>query len=117
MVVVRAGLGNHVDDAAGDSTELHFVVVRLHLEFLNFVDDGGDRVGREGHFRIVNAVQHEIVAAVCLTIYGGKRGTTDGGGLSPTDAFVGTVKGGARGEGWRVGKISSPYPRGSLPPL
>ena len=59
MVLVRAGLGNHVDDAAGDSTELHFVVMRLHLEFLNFVDDGGDRVGREGHFRIVNAVQHE----------------------------------------------------------
>src|SRR6202158_6460073 len=90
MVLVRAGLGNHVDDAAGDSTELHFVVVRLHLEFLNFVDDGGDRVGREGHFRIVNAVQHEIVAAVGLTIYGGKREGTDGGGLRTTDGLCGT---------------------------
>src|SRR2546422_4752320 len=96
MVFVRAGLGNNVDDAAGDSTELHFVVVRLHLEFLNFVDNGGDRVGREGHFRIVNAVQHEIVAAVCLTIYGGESEATDGGGVSTTHRFRGTDRGGAR---------------------
>src|SRR2546422_7498227 len=104
MVFVRAGLGNNVDDAAGDSTELHFVVVRLHLEFLNFVDDGGDRVGREGHFRIVNAVQQEIVAAVGLTIYGGKREVTDGGGLRTTDVFRGTDRGGARREVEKVSK-------------
>src|SRR5260370_17457546 len=87
MVLVRAGLGSHVEDAAGDSTELHFVVVRLHLEFLNFVDDRGNRVGREGHFRIVNAVQHEIVAAVGLTIYGGEPGATAWGGLGPPHLF------------------------------
>src|SRR5438445_11773660 len=96
MVLVRTGLGNHVDDAAGDSTELHFVVVRLNLEFLNFVYDGGDRVGREGHFRIVNAVQHEIVAAVGMTIYAGKRDATDGVGLRTTAVFAGTARGDTR---------------------
>ena len=106
MVLVRAGLGNHVDDAAGDSTELHFVVMRLHLEFLNFVDDGGDRVGREGHFRIVNAVQHEIVAAVGLTIYGGKREATDGVGLSTTDVLRGTDRGDARREVEKLSIVS-----------
>src|SRR5260370_13052652 len=94
MVFVRAGLGNNVDDAAGDSTELHFVVVRLHLEFLNFVDNGGDRVGREGHFRIVNAVQHEIVAPVGLTIYGGERKTGRWGGVGAPPAFGRNQKGG-----------------------
>src|SRR5258708_35474825 len=104
MVFVRAGLGNNVDDAASDSTELHFVVVRLHLEFLNFVDNGGDRVGREGHFRIVNAVQHEIVAAVCLTIYGGKSETTPGVGLSTPPVLRGTVRGGATRASQRLRK-------------
>src|SRR5260370_538457 len=101
MVFVRAGLGNNVDDAAGDSTELHFVVVRLHLEFLNFVDNGGDRVGREGHFRIVNAVQHEIVAAVGLTIYGGKHETTAWVGLTTTHPFPATPRVNARVIGLR----------------
>src|SRR2546425_10321155 len=104
MVLVRAGLGNHVDDAAGDSTELHFVVVRLHLEFLNFVDDGGDRVGREGHFRIVNAVQQEIVAAVGLTIYGGKSEVSDWVGLSPPEVLRGADRGGGRRGGEELRK-------------
>src|SRR5258708_26426644 len=106
MVLVRARLGNHVDDAAGDSTELHFVVVRLHFEFLNFVDDGGDRVGREGHFRIVNAVQQEIVAGVGLNIYGGKREVTDGVGLSTTDVLRGTDRGDDRREVEKLSKVS-----------
>src|SRR5258706_7486283 len=110
MVLVRAGLGNHVDDAAGDSTELHFVVVRLHLEFLNFVDNGGDRVGREGHFRIVNAVQHEIVAAVGLTIYGGESESTRGGGVSTTAGFRGAARGGGRRDVEKVKKSSSHHP-------
>src|SRR5258708_9638865 len=109
MVFVRAGLGNNVDDAASDSTELHFVVVRLHLEFLNFVDNGGDRVGREGHFRIVNAVQHEIVAAVCLTIYGGESGATHGGGLRTTHAFRPTGWGDATRAGGKASKSSPLY--------
>src|SRR5260370_22483017 len=106
MVFVRAGLGNNVDDAAGDSTEVHFVVGRLHLEFLNFVDNGGDRVGREGSFRIVNDVQHEIVAAVGLTIYGGKREGTDGVGLSTTGVLRGTDRRDARREVEKLSKVS-----------
>src|SRR5260370_14942715 len=108
MVFVRAGLGNNVDDAAGDSTELHFVVVRLHLEFLNFVDNGGDRVGREGHFRIVNAVQHEIVAPVGLTIYGGKNEANPWGGPRTTAHFSRTEKGDAKREGEKTTNTSPP---------
>src|SRR6266436_1453556 len=106
MVLVRAGFGYHVDDAAGDSTKLHFVVVRLNLEFLNFVYDGSDRVGREGHFRIVNAVQHEIVASVGLTIYGGKRETTNGVGLSTTAVLRGTDRGDTRREVEKLSIVS-----------
>ena len=35
MQLVRAGFGDYVDDAAGDSAELGLVIVRLDLEFLD----------------------------------------------------------------------------------
>jgi hypothetical protein len=62
---VGAGLRSDVDDAADDAAELCEVVVRLYLELLDIVDDGGVVVvADEGE--IVDTVEQEHVAAIAL---------------------------------------------------
>ena len=68
MVLVGAGLGDHADDASGDTAILGKIVVALGFKFLNGVHDRRVVVHPWMRVQIVFAVQHEIVAAVARAV-------------------------------------------------
>ena len=62
--------------------------MRVHFEFLNGVDDGRDRVRVALCTIVVNAVNHEIIAAVGLAVHRWKCETGTRGYRRPASAAV-----------------------------
>ena len=73
MELVRASLGDHVDDAAEDAPEFRLVVVRLDLKLLNRIDDGRNDVHVADVVGVVEPVQEMDVHAIPLTVDGRVR--------------------------------------------
>src|SRR5215510_11280376 len=87
MEVIRSGLRYYVDHAAENTAIFGFVVVGLHLELLNRVDDWQDRVTAAEEELVNDAVQKEHVATVPLSVdrrdnesrYGQRQGRVETG--------------------------------------
>src|SRR5262249_45070983 len=66
---VSAGLSHHINDPTQGTAKLGLVIVRLHFEFLNRIDDWRNSIRAEERSLIVDTVQHEEITAIGLTIY------------------------------------------------
>src|SRR5262249_10139312 len=66
---VGAGLALNIDDSAQRPAKLGFVVVRLDFELLNAIDDRGNGIGAQEWSLVIDAVQHEEITAIALTIH------------------------------------------------
>src|SRR5581483_11406732 len=77
MEVVGARFCHYIDDSAQHSAKLRLVVVRVHLEFLDIVDDRRHRVSTAEAFLVVKSVDKEKIAAVRLAVDRWEREGTD----------------------------------------
>ena len=71
--LVRARLGDHIDDASEDTSEFRLVVVRLNLELLNRIDNRRNDVHVADVIGVVEPIQEVDVHAVPLTVDGRVR--------------------------------------------
>jgi hypothetical protein len=76
--LVGAALGDDVDDAAGDLAELGKVVMGLHLELLNVIDDGLVVVVADEGAEVGYAIEQEHIAAIARSIHRRKGEGADG---------------------------------------
>ena len=78
MKFVRACFGDDVDYTAQNAAKLRLIVVRIHFEFLDVVDDRRNRVRTAEAFLIVQSVQQKKIAPVRLAVNGGERKRPNG---------------------------------------
>src|SRR5207249_6354123 len=78
VIFVRACFGDDVDYTAQNAAKLRLIVVRIHFEFLDVVDDRRNRVRTAEAFLIVQSVQQKKIAPVRLAVNGGERKRPNG---------------------------------------
>src|SRR3984885_686158 len=94
--VVGAALGDHVHDAAQHGAIFRVVRMRYHLEFLNGINDRGDRIGAVDGSIVGEAIREKVIAAVALPVDGGKGivRTERNGGAETATSDIGAILGG-----------------------
>jgi hypothetical protein len=108
MVPVCAARGDDIDNASHGAAIGRALVVGLHLEFLDGIDDGSNRIIPDEGV-VCKSIEQKHVAAVCLPIHRRKVIGTDRvprPSTAPSGILPSTDRGNTRSESEKLGKVA-----------